>query len=267
MSSRSPPYSDRSVRKPPPRRLLTPARTHPSALEQRLAIRTRGDQIADQLVTAIALGEYVEGQRLPAERELASMVGVSRQSVRDAIRQLAEAGYVEVRRGRSGGTFVTSAWRPESQERVRRTLVPRWEEFEDVFELRQVVESMIARKAAQRHDAEDAARLSAAAAAYRDAADREASRTADRALHVAVARATHNAALESFSGTLRSQISLGFQAEPYSAELRRRALRQHDELVAAILRRDEQASAAIAAEHFALSSDAMRELHERVDGR
>ena len=137
----------------------------PFPLDRRLALRSRGDQIADQLVTAIALGEYVEGQRLPPERELASLVGVSRQSVRDAIHQLADAGYVEIRRGRSGGTFVTASWRPESQDRVRRTLAPRWDEFEDLFELRQTVEAMIARKAAARHHEADAARLLAAAGA------------------------------------------------------------------------------------------------------
>jgi GntR family transcriptional repressor for pyruvate dehydrogenase complex len=246
---------------------MTDAPRTPFALDRRLAIRSRGDQIADQLVTAIALGEYVEGQRLPPERELASLVGVSRQSVRDAIHQLAAAGYVEIRKGRSGGTFVTASWRPESPERVRRTLAPRWEEFEDLFELRQSVETMIARKAALRHDAEDASRLPAVVAAYRDAPDREASRAADQALHAAVARATHSAALESFSGSLRSQISLGFQAEPYSAELRNRALQQHEALVAAILRRDEQAAGDIAQEHFALTADAMRQLHARVEER
>jgi GntR family transcriptional repressor for pyruvate dehydrogenase complex len=244
---------------------MTDAPRAPFPLDRRLAVRTRGDQIADQLVTAIALGEYVEGQRLPPERELASLVGVSRQSVRDAIHQLADGGYVEIRKGRSGGTFVTASWRPESPERVRRTLAPRWEEFEDLFELRQSVETMIASKAALRHDEQDAARLRTVEAAYRDAPDREASRVADQALHAAVAHATHSPALEAFSGSLRSQVSLGFQAEPYSAELRLRALQQHEALVAAILRRDEQGAGEIAEEHFALTADAMRELHERVE--
>ena len=48
-------------------------------------------------------------QRLPTERELAAMLGVSRATVREAIARLAESGYVTVRRGRSGGTFVESA--------------------------------------------------------------------------------------------------------------------------------------------------------------
>jgi GntR family transcriptional regulator, transcriptional repressor for pyruvate dehydrogenase complex len=244
---------------------VTRAPRTPFPFERPLAVRTRGDQIADQLVTAIALGEFVEGQRLPSEREMATLVGVSRQSVRDAIHQLADAGYVEIRRGRSGGTFVAASWRPESLERVRRTLAPRWEEFEDLFELRQELEPMIARKAALRHDAEDADRLSDMAAAYRDAGDREGSRAADQALHAAISRAAHSAALETISGTLRRQISLGFQAEPYSIALRRRALEQHDALVAAILRRDEQTAGQVAQEHFSLTADAIRQLHERVE--
>ena len=56
--------------------------------------------------------------RLPAERELATRLGVSRPTLRDAIRSLAEAGYVESRRGRSGGTFVLPAheWRRDQRD-------------------------------------------------------------------------------------------------------------------------------------------------------
>jgi GntR family transcriptional regulator, transcriptional repressor for pyruvate dehydrogenase complex len=241
---------------------LTPQPPEHAALQ--LSLRSRGEQIADHLVTAIALGEYVEGQRLPTERELVALLGVSRKSARDAIHLLADRGYVEVRRGRSGGAYVTASWRPGSAERVRRTLMPRWEEFEDLFELRRVVEAMIARKAASRHDAGDAAALGRVLEGYRAAADREASRVADQALHAAVARATHNPSLERFSAELRTRVSLGFQAEPYSAELRRRALEQHAALVGAVLERDGEAAAEAAAVHFSLTEDALRSLRDRV---
>lgn len=60
----------------------------------------------ERLLQSIRLGLIVPGSRLPAERELASMLKVSRDTVRDALATLAEAGYVESRRGRYGGTFV-----------------------------------------------------------------------------------------------------------------------------------------------------------------
>lgn len=59
-----------------------------------------------RLAQAIKLGLVVEGERLPAERDLAERLQVSRVTLREAIRALREAGYLESRRGRTGGTFV-----------------------------------------------------------------------------------------------------------------------------------------------------------------
>ena len=59
-----------------------------------------------RLAQAIKLGLVAEGERLPPERELAERLQVSRVTLREAIRALREAGYLESRRGRSGGTFV-----------------------------------------------------------------------------------------------------------------------------------------------------------------
>ena len=61
-----------------------------------------------RLAQAIRLGLVSEGERLPAERELAERLQVSRVTLREAIRALREAGFLESRRGRSGGTFVVS---------------------------------------------------------------------------------------------------------------------------------------------------------------
>jgi DNA-binding FadR family transcriptional regulator len=59
-----------------------------------------------RLAQAIKLGLVAEGERLPAERDLAERLQVSRVTLREAIRALREAGYLESRRGRTGGTFV-----------------------------------------------------------------------------------------------------------------------------------------------------------------
>ena len=54
------------------------------------------------------------------------MLGVSRTSVREALKQLTDTGYLEVRRGRNGGYFVLADWGPASAEHVRRHLVANW---------------------------------------------------------------------------------------------------------------------------------------------
>lgn len=59
-----------------------------------------------RLAQAIKLGMVAEGERLPSERDLAERLKVSRVTLREAIRALREAGFLESRRGRTGGTFV-----------------------------------------------------------------------------------------------------------------------------------------------------------------
>jgi DNA-binding FadR family transcriptional regulator len=230
-----------------------------------LQLRNAAEHIADRLVTAIALGEFVAGQRLPTERELSSMLGVSRTSVREALHRLAGAGYVEIQRGRNGGAFVKATWGAGSASIIQRTLAPHWEDFESLFDLRRLIEALIARTAAVRHDADDATAIRAAEQAYRDAGtDREASRAADQALHRAIAAGTKNPYLSRLSGSIRAQISLGFQAEAYSADIRRRAIEQHGRLVDAVLARQADDAAEIAAHHFSLTESAMRELLDRA---
>jgi GntR family transcriptional repressor for pyruvate dehydrogenase complex len=231
-----------------------------------LQMRSISEQIADRLITAIALGEFVPGQRLPAERELAQQLVVSRTSVREALHSLAADGYVDIQRGRNGGAYVRQSWGPDSAATVRRTLSPNWEDFEALFDLRRLIEAMIARTAAQRHTDADAAAIRAAQAAYVEAADREASRAADQALHAAIAAATGNAYLERLSGQIRQQMSLGFHAEPYSAELRRLALEQHERLADAVVERRDGDAEEIATEHFGLTERALREVLARAEG-
>jgi DNA-binding FadR family transcriptional regulator len=234
------------------------------ALLAPITLRTAGERIAERLVTAIALGEFVPGQRLPAERDLAAMLEVSRTTVREALQRLQAAGYVTARRGRGGGTFVQTGQGADSDEMIRRTLLPAWEELTEILDFRQLVEQLIARTAAARRDAGDIAAINTAVAAYASAADRDASRLADAAMHQAIARAAHNTRLAELSARIRREVSLGFDAEPYSPEVRRRALHQHPELAHAIVAGDPALAASLAAGHFSLTEDLLRELHARI---
>ena len=230
-----------------------------------LDLRTAAEQIADRLATAIVLGEFVPGQHLPAERELAAQLGVARATVREALQRLTAGGYVEIRRGRLGGSIVRDDWRPDSAAVVRRTLVARWDRFESLLDFRTLVEPLIARTAASRADAGDAAAIRHALERYRAAGpDREASRSADEALHLAIARAAHNDHLVAISRRVRAEISLGFSAEPYSASIRERALVEHADLAEAVVAGDADLAARLAGEHFQITETVLRALIDRV---
>jgi DNA-binding FadR family transcriptional regulator len=246
-----------------------PARTRAAVADHwstPIVNRHVADDVVDRLVTAVGLGLYVTGEQLPTERELATMLGVSRNSLREALKRLTDSGYLEVRRGRKGGYFVLADWRPESAEHVRRQLVANWAEFEHIFDARKLVEPLIARTAASRRTKRDGKAMNAALRDYIAAPDHDASRRADTALHLAIAEATHNPLLVNLSVDLRARITLNLGAEPYTDEARRIAVGQHSDLVMAIIAGRSDDAADIAARHFALSEDLFHRLANRARG-
>jgi DNA-binding FadR family transcriptional regulator len=83
-------------------------------------------------------------------------------------------------------------------------------------------------------------------------------------MHEAVAGATHNPYLANLSALIRSEISLGFGAEPYSPAIRATAVRDHTRLAGAIAAADPAAAARVAATHFQLTESTVRELMARI---
>lgn len=141
--------------------------------------------IAGQLREAILGGTYVPGQRLPAERHLASHFGTSRSTVREALRQLEDMALVSRRIG--SGTFVN---RPTE---ARETEIAEITSPLELIEVRQAVEPHIARLAVMHATARDVEALGEALAALEACpADRELFSSADERFHLALAEATDN---------------------------------------------------------------------------
>jgi GntR family transcriptional repressor for pyruvate dehydrogenase complex len=218
------------------------------ALLRPVEMRTAGQLIAERLVTAIALGEFEPGQRLPAERELAATLEVSRTTVREALQRLHAGGYVVTRRGRDGGTFIqaTAVTGTGADEAVKRTLDLRWEELTELLDYRRLIEALIARTAAERRDPSDIAAIRAAVERYTGASSRADARIADHALHQAIARATHNERLVDLSARIR------------------RALRQHPALANAVIEGNPSQAANRATSHFSLTEGALAEVRARL---
>src|SRR5882672_3327000 len=146
-------------------------------------------QIAAQLSALIASGEFAVGQRLPSERELASQLGVSRPSLREALIALELEGMVEVRVG--AGIWVTAA-----SERV--AAKPQ-HEGEGPFELlraRSLIEGEIAAVAAREATAADLASIRATLATMARLEKKgEDFSDADREFHLRIAASTRNSVL------------------------------------------------------------------------
>jgi GntR family transcriptional repressor for pyruvate dehydrogenase complex len=112
------------------------------------------EETVSRLLQAIRLGIVPPGEALPAERDLAARFSVSRDTVRDAIRSLSDAGFLISRRGRYGGTFVVDAPSPRVAasgiDGLAASAPPTAEDIEDVLALRDILEVGAARSAAGR---------------------------------------------------------------------------------------------------------------------
>ena len=230
-----------------------------------LRLRSAGELIAERVVTAIAMGVFVPGQRLPPERELATSLNVSRTTVREAFSRLAATGYVEVRRGRHGGAIVRSEAAPAAHAMRQRTLAPGWDRLDRLFDVRTLVEPLIARTAAARRSDQAIEQIREALEAYRSAGDdRAASGQADGRLHRTIAEATGNPYLVDLSDRIRHAVSLGFRAEPYSLAIREQAIIEHSALAEAVIDGDPDLAAEVAAHHFAITEKRLRALLART---
>lgn len=227
-------------------------------------VSTAVDEVVDRLVTAMALGEFVPGQRLPAERELARLLGVSRSTVTEALGRLRAAGVVEVRRGRTGGSFVQESWNELSAAAVSRTLVPRRSELEQLCDLRCRWEEVVARTAAERRTRKQAKTLATALAAFEQARSPEEQHAADIALHDGVLAAARNTQMAVLSRDLLAKVAVGTPIEPFERRFYRRALTEHTSLVEAVVDGRVDDAGAIARKHFTMSARTLRAVMERA---
>jgi DNA-binding FadR family transcriptional regulator len=99
------------------------------------------EETVERLLTAIKLGLIAQGERFPPERDLAAQLGIGRTNLREALRELQQAGYVSCRRGRYGGTFVTYTPPAPDQGELRRLATEDGDNLTDALTFRLAVES------------------------------------------------------------------------------------------------------------------------------
>ncbi|MEJ6021978.1 FadR/GntR family transcriptional regulator [Ramlibacter sp. PS4R-6] len=148
-------------------------------------------QIAEQLRALMTQGEFKPGARLPAERDLAKQMGVSRPSVREALIALEVEGWVEVRTG--SGVFVLD--RAQQKIETRKVADDEWGPLE-IIRARRLIEGEIAALAAAHAKRKDIQAIREAIDLMHEDTERGIAPTAgDRAFHTAIAEAAGNAVL------------------------------------------------------------------------
>ncbi|GHH56108.1 FadR/GntR family transcriptional regulator [Lentzea cavernae] len=201
------------------------------------------EETVERLMQSIRLGVVAPGERLPSERDLATRLGVSRVTVREAIRSLQENHYVESRRGRYGGTFVREVL-PKSAPGKE------FGDLHDVLTLRRVLETGAAETAAGRS-------LGPAERRGLRARLEEASTSAlveyrrkDSRLHLAIAEATGSAALTAAVAESRMRANELLDHIPLLEPNLAHSNAQHERIIASILDGDPAAARRAMAEHL-----------------
>lgn len=218
--------------------------------------RPSRDMVTEILRKRIALGGFAPGSRLPAERELAASLGVGRNTVRQAVRRLAEEGLVVTTLGRSGGTRVRPA-PPVEGERAAVAADFR-ATIRDYMEYRSAVEPFAAGLAARRGSTAD--RRALVRMLDEEVADLAAYHQVDSRFHLAVAAAAGNEVLGEAVERARAELFVRGNAlwldcdwtlvYPPDRDLSRVFCEEHRAIALAVLAGDAETAEARMREHL-----------------
>jgi DNA-binding FadR family transcriptional regulator len=221
-------------------------------------------EIVLQIERAIFSGELTTGDRLQSERELAEQFGVSRITVRDALRVLEARGLIRVKVGAMGGAFVADANTDRVAESISTMIRLKRMTLSELAEARTVVEASTASLAAQRADAAAVSRLQQSVDKARPLL-RESITHADASMdfHVELARAAGNEVLYATVEAYRELLV------PSIRDLRddksgRATQKAHEELVEAVRRHDPEGAREVMLTHLA---DFEKRLRRRLSER
>lgn len=219
------------------------------------------DEVAAHFRALIQSGELAEGDRLPPQRALASSLGVSRQTIFEALGALEQEGYVNTLRGAAGGTFVCELRVPTERwlERLRASIG----EFDDVLDYRIGVERQVAVLAAARRTDDDLRSLRAAVVDLAGATSLSSYRGADAAFHRALSRAARNQLLEDAVFQARAALFFPVDLLDYEPTVAQ-TTREHATIVRAIERGDGAAAARAVTTHL---EHTRTKLHSMLDER
>jgi GntR family transcriptional repressor for pyruvate dehydrogenase complex len=216
-----------------------------------VSVARASSSIADQIRQAIVTGKLDQGERLPPERELAEQFGVSRVTVRDALRALEAMGLIEVKVGARGGAFVTVPSGSIVGQTMSDMMMMSAVSPEDIVEARLAVELGTVTLACARATDDDVATMRRH---VEEASAAIAAKTYTREMswdfHALIAEAAHNGAIEGLTHSFRSSLSMHPIRTREGARAHALSVEEHERIFAAIERHDGQAARREMATHL-----------------
>lgn len=220
------------------------------------------DQVVGELQDWLRNGELTPGMRLPPERELAARLGVSRTSLRDALRQLELLGHLDARQG--DGTYVRVPG-GEAMSQPFRSLVKTWpQNAGDLLEFRMLLEPEVAALAAQRLTPAGEQALLGSLKRQRASAAQEFSLTREDALfHGVLAQVAGNTVVLRVLETLRGVLQ-GVRDTSLPTAGTEKTVGDHERIVQAVLARDQNGARQAMRLHLEDVADTYRRAVERM---
>jgi len=214
------------------------------------------EQAVRRLGEAIGLGLIEVGERLPPETDLAERFGIAPMTLRQALAILREAGYVETRRGRGGGTFVRRAVPPAprraARSRLRGLTV---EDLRDLIDFRIVVAGAAAAFAAERAEQPELESLRRLVETMAAPCIYDEFRRADSRFHLTIASAARSQRLTIAEASIQTEVGDLMSLIPHPPEALRVSNGQHRAILEAISRRDPTAARTLMEGHVRGTGD------------
>lgn len=210
------------------------------------------EEIVEQIKSMLTRGDLHPGDRLPAERDLADSMGVSRASVREALTALETMGILDIRPGE--GTFVKQTSEAEIFAPLSLLLAMERNPDAQLMEVRRILETESAALAAERATRTDLEKIRASLEVMKAAASIQVAVEADVRFHFSIAEATHNTVLLRIMNTIGDlmhhnsrQTRENIYADPVQGPL---VINEHEAIIQAIEAEDAGAARQKMLEHI-----------------
>jgi GntR family transcriptional repressor for pyruvate dehydrogenase complex len=217
--------------------------------------------VCRKLISHLVRGDWMEGDRIPSERELCDLLGVGRASLREALKALEIMGLIEVRVG--DGTFVCHRSQFLARPLLWAITGSTQTDLQELIEARSALERELAELAAERATAEELAEIGKHLEAMeKGASDQAAFLESDLNFHLAIARAAHNRILENAVQMLRNLMRQWISETSRISGIPTRAIEQHRSIFLAIAKKNRSEARTLMGAHVSAMGDALLKLKE-----
>jgi GntR family transcriptional repressor for pyruvate dehydrogenase complex len=222
------------------------------------------DEVYKQIVSLIGNGQLKPGDKIPSEREMASELAISRQSIREALNRAEVMGLIQVRQGE--GSFILSSVREPLKPPLTVIIEKEAERIFEFLEIRKLIEGWCAEKAALEATGEELEDMKRILNKMKKVVSKDKQwEELDLELHFSIAKATHNIIAIHIMDALRVNFSLFFRFTKSMPSSERLDVlwQHHNEIIDAITRKDSKQAKQKIIDHLNFIEEKIKKIWER----